>query len=73
MVNFGLIPRFLSDILGALHWTKHVCFGPIFLFYLYIQSAEAYMGQQGCYERIAHTGKMKTKKGRKQWANSELS
>lgn len=30
MVNFGLIPRFLSDILGALHWTEHVCFGPIF-------------------------------------------
>lgn len=39
MVNFGLIPRFLlnSATFWVLHWTEHVCFGPISLLLVYTE------------------------------------
>lgn len=67
MVNFGSIPRFLPT-------QRHLGTAPdrACLFCTNFSSTCIYRrrrhtwGKQGCYERIAHGGKMKTKKGRKQ-------
>lgn len=73
MVNFGLISRFLTQ--------RHFgyCTGPSmfvldqFLFYLYIQSAEAYMGTARMLRKNCIQRQDENEKGTKTMGKSELS
>lgn len=70
MVNFGSIPRFLltQRHFGYRTAPDRAClFCTIFSSICIYRTRRHTWGKQGCYERIAHRGKMKTKKGRKQW------